>query len=94
MANIIVGQLLFLESESDTLPIKMYIHSPGGEIGAGLAIYDTMQHVRAPVSTVALGNVCSMASVLLAAGRPGMRRALPSSFIMLHQPHGSGSGQG
>jgi len=94
MASVIVAQLLFLESESDTKPINMYINSPGGDINAGLAIYDTMQYIQAPVSTLCIGNACSMGSLLLAAGRSGLRRALPNSYVMLHQPHGQGHGQG
>ena len=93
MANIIVAQLLFLESENPEKPINMYINSPGGVVTAGLAIYDTMQYIKSPVSTVCLGQACSMGSVLLMAGEKGMRYALPHSRIMIHQPSGGYQGQ-
>lgn len=77
---------MLLDSESSTEEIKMYINSPGGSVHDGMAIYDTMQFVRAPVSTLCLGYACSMASLLLAAGTPGKRRILPHSYVMVHQP--------
>jgi ATP-dependent Clp protease protease subunit len=82
----IVAQLLFLEADNPKKPIHVYVNSPGGEISAGLAIYDTMQYVTAPVSTVCIGQACSMGSLLLTGGRPGMRKSLPNSEIMIHQP--------
>jgi ATP-dependent Clp protease protease subunit len=93
VANIIVAQLLFLESEDPDKPISLYINSPGGVVTAGLAIYDTMQYVRAPVSTICVGQAASMASVLLLAGAKGRRYALPNARIMMHQPHGGARGQ-
>ena len=93
LANIIVAQMLYLESEDPDKEITLYINSPGGSITAGLAIYDTMQYVRAPVSTVCIGMAASMAAWLLAAGTKGMRRALPNSRIMIHQPLGGVRGQ-
>ncbi|PRW44912.1 ATP-dependent Clp protease proteolytic subunit [Chlorella sorokiniana] len=92
-ANLVVAQLLFLESEQPEKPISMYINSPGGVVTAGLAIYDTMQYIRAPVATLAVGQAASMASLLLAAGEPGHRRILPHSRVMLHQPSGGAQGQ-
>jgi ATP-dependent Clp protease, protease subunit len=92
LANLVIAQLLFLESEDPEKDISLYIHSPGGVVTAGLAIYDTMQYLRAPVSTICLGQAASMASVLLAAGRKGKRYALPHSRIMIHQ--GSGGFRG
>jgi len=92
-ANIIIAQMLYLESEDPDKEITLYINSPGGSITAGLAIYDTMQYVRAPVSTVCLGLAASMAAWLLAAGSKGMRRALPNSRIMIHQPSSGTRGQ-
>jgi ATP-dependent Clp protease protease subunit len=92
MANLIIAQLLFLESEDPDKDISLYINSPGGVVTAGLAIYDTMQYLRAPVSTICLGMAASQASVLLAAGSKGKRYALPNSRIMIHQ--GSGGFRG
>jgi ATP-dependent Clp protease protease subunit len=93
VANVIIAQFLVLEGEDPDKEITMYINSPGGVITAGLAIYDTMQYVRCPVSTVCLGQAASMAAVLLAAGTRGRRRALPNSRMMIHQPHGGARGQ-
>jgi len=92
LANLVIAQLLFLESEDPEKDISLYINSPGGVVTAGLAIYDTMQYLRAPVSTICLGQAASMASVLLASGRKGKRYALPHSRIMIHQ--GSGGFRG
>lgn len=92
-ASLVVAQLLYLDSLSQEAPVHMYINSPGGLVTAGLAIYDTMQFVRAPVSTLCVGQACSMASLLVAAGSPGLRRSLPNARIMVHQPHGGVSGQ-
>jgi ATP-dependent Clp protease protease subunit len=93
MANIIIAQLLFLESENPEKDIQMYINSPGGVVTAGLAIYDTMQFIKPKISTVCLGQACSMGSLLLTAGEPGMRFALTNSRIMIHQPSGGFRGQ-
>lgn len=93
VASLICAQLLFLESENPDKPINMYINSPGGSVTAGLAIYDTMQYVSAPVSTLCLGQAASMGALLLAAGEPGMRYALPNSRILIHQPMGGTQGQ-
>jgi ATP-dependent Clp protease protease subunit len=92
MANLIIAQLLFLEAEDPERDISIYINSPGGVVTSGLAIYDTMQYLRAPVSTICIGMAASMASVLLAAGATGKRYALPNSRIMIHQ--GSGGFRG
>ena len=92
-ANIIIAQMLYLESEDPDKEITLYINSPGGSITAGLAIYDTMQYVRAPVATVCIGLAASMAAWILAAGTKGMRRALPNSRIMIHQPISGVRGQ-
>ena len=92
VANIILAQLLFLDAEDPERDIFMYINSPGGHVYAGLAIYDTMQHLRAPVSTFCVGFAASMAAVLLAAGAKGKRNALPHSRIMIHQPSGGSQG--
>lgn len=92
-ASLTVAQLLFLQSESSKKPIHMYINSPGGEVPAGMAIYDTMQYILPPIATWCVGQCCSMASLLLTSGTPGMRHSLPHSRIMLHQPHGSAHGQ-
>jgi ATP-dependent Clp protease, protease subunit len=92
-ANIIIAQMLYLESEDPDKEITLYINSPGGSITAGLAIYDTMQHVRAPVATVCIGLAASMAAWILAAGTKGLRRALPNSRIMIHQPISGVRGQ-
>ena len=93
VANIIIAQLLYLESEDPDKEIMLYINSPGGVITSGLAIYDTMQYIRCPVSTLCLGMAASMASVLLCAGTKGRRLALPNSRILLHQPLGGVRGQ-
>jgi ATP-dependent Clp protease protease subunit len=92
LANLIIAQLLFLESEDPEKDISLYINSPGGVVTAGMAIYDTMQYLRAPVSTICIGQAASMAAVLLAAGAKGKRYALPHSRIMIHQ--GSGGFRG
>ncbi len=93
VANIIVAQFLFLESEDPDKDIQLYINSPGGVVTAGLAIYDTMQHVRCKVSTICIGQAASMGAVLLGAGAKGSRFALPHSRIMIHQPLGGARGQ-
>jgi len=93
LANIIIGQLLFLESEDPDKDIMVYVNSPGGSVTAGLAIYDTMQYIRPAVSTICCGQAASMAAVLLAAGAPGKRYSLPHSRIMIHQPSGGAQGQ-
>ncbi|EDO33708.1 predicted protein [Nematostella vectensis] len=92
-SSLVIAQLLFLQSESSKLPIHMYINSPGGTVTSGLGIYDTMQYIQPPISTWCVGQACSMGSLLLAAGSPGLRHALPHSRIMVHQPHGGASGQ-
>ena len=92
VANIIVAQLLFLDAEDPERDIYMYINSPGGVVYAGMAIYDTMQHLRAPVSTFCVGMCASMAAVLLTAGEKGKRNALPNSRILIHQPSGGSQG--
>jgi len=93
VANAIVAQLLFLESQDPEKEIFLYINSPGGSITAGLAIYDTMQYIRSPVSTICVGQAASMGAVLLAAGTPGKRRSLPHSRVLIHQPLGGARGQ-
>ncbi len=93
MANTIVAQLLFLESENPNADISLYINSPGGDVSAGWAIMDTMQYIKSPVSTIGMGLVASMGSVLLAAGEPGKRFALPNTRIMIHQPLSGVQGQ-
>lgn len=93
MANLIVAQLLFLEAENSEKDIYMYINSPGGVVTAGLSIYDTMQYIKPQVSTLCMGQACSMGSLLLAAGAPGKRYSLPSSRVMIHQPSGGFRGQ-
>ena len=93
MANVIVAQLLFLESEDPERDIYLYINSPGGVITAGMAIYDTMQFIKPDVATICLGQCASMGAVLLAAGAPGKRRCLPHSRVLLHQPLGGFRGQ-
>jgi ATP-dependent Clp protease protease subunit len=93
VANLIVAQLLFLDREDSEREISLYINSPGGEIAAGLAIYDTMQLIHSPVSTIAVGMTASMATVLLAAGTPERRYALPHATIHVHQPLGGVQGQ-
>ncbi|MGE0109955.1 MAG: ATP-dependent Clp endopeptidase proteolytic subunit ClpP [Bdellovibrionales bacterium] len=93
MATLVCAQLLFLESENPEKEISLYINSPGGVVTAGMAIYDTMQYIRCPVSTVCIGQACSMGSLLLTAGEKGKRYALPNSRIMIHQPSGGAQGQ-
>ncbi len=93
MANTVIAQLLFLESEDTEKPITMYINSPGGSVTAGLAIYDTMQYIKPDVSTLCMGQASSMGALLLAAGAKGKRLALPNSRIMIHQPLGGAQGQ-
>ncbi len=93
IASLIVAQLLFLDAEDPDKEIQLYINSPGGMVTAGLAIYDTMQHVRSPVSTICTGMAASMGALLLTAGEPGRRLALPNSKIMIHQPSGGARGQ-
>ena len=93
VANIIIAQLLFLEADGPGKDIQLYINSPGGDVSAGLAIYDTMQHLSSPVCTMCMGMAASMACFLLATGRKGKRSALPHARIMMHQPHG-GTGKG
>ncbi|HEX6271873.1 MAG TPA: ATP-dependent Clp protease proteolytic subunit [Polyangiaceae bacterium] len=93
VANVVVAQLLFLESDDPDKEITLYINSPGGIVYSGLAILDTMQHVKNPVSTVCVGMAASMGAVLLAAGQRGRRFALPNARIMIHQPHGGAQGQ-
>lgn len=93
IANLTVAQLLFLAREDPTKPIRLYINSPGGQVYAGMAIYDTMQQIECPVSTVAVGFTASFGTVLLAAGEPGMRYALPNATIHMHQPLGGAQGQ-
>ena len=92
-ANLIVAQLLFLESEDPGKDIHMYINSPGGSVSAGLAIYDTMQYIKCDVSTICIGMAASMGAFLLAGGTKGKRMALPNSEIMIHQPLGGAQGQ-
>ncbi|MDP5291013.1 ATP-dependent Clp endopeptidase proteolytic subunit ClpP [Oceanimonas sp. CHS3-5] len=93
MANLICAQLLFLESENPEKDIYLYINSPGGSVTAGMSIYDTMQFVKPNVSTVCMGQACSMGAFLLAGGAPGKRFALPNSRVMIHQPLGGFQGQ-
>jgi ATP-dependent Clp protease protease subunit len=93
VANVVTAQLLFLESEDPEKDVSIYINSPGGSVTAGLAIYDTMQYVKAPVSTICLGQAASMAAVLIAAGAKGKRFAVPNARIMIHQLSGGFSGQ-
>lgn len=93
VANVIVAQMLFLESEDPDKEIMLYVSSPGGAVYPGLAIYDTMQHVRCAVATLCVGMAASMAAILLAAGTHGRRLALPNARIMVHQPHGGARGQ-
>ncbi len=93
VANVIVAQLLFLESEDPEKGISLYINSPGGSVTAGLAIYDTMQYVKPPVSTICVGQAASMGALLLLAGSRGKRYALPNARIMIHQPLGGAQGQ-
>ena len=93
MANVVVAQLLFLESENPEKEISIYINSPGGVVTAGMAIYDTMQYIKPDVSTTCIGQAASMGALLLAAGAPGKRFALPNSRVMIHQPLGGYQGQ-
>lgn len=93
MANLIIAQLLFLESEDPDRDIHLYINSPGGVVTAGMAIYDTMQYLKSAVSTICVGQAASMGAVLLASGAPGKRFALPNARIMIHQPLGGFQGQ-
>jgi len=93
VANLVIAQMIFLEGEDPDRDINLYIHSPGGMVTAGLAIYDTMQFVKCPVSTLCMGQAASMAAVLLAAGASGKRYVLPNSRIMIHQPLGGTQGQ-
>lgn len=93
IANLIIAQLLFLENENPKKDITMYIHSPGGHVTAGLAIYDTMQYIKPDVSTVCVGMAASMGAILLAGGTKGKRFALPNSEVMIHQPLGGTEGQ-
>ena len=93
MASVVTAQLLFLEADNPKKEISMYINSPGGVVTSGMAIYDTMQYIRAPVSTVCIGQAASMGSLLLTAGEKGMRFALPNARIMVHQPSGGFQGQ-
>ena len=93
VANLVVAQLLLLDSENPEKDIMLYINSPGGSVTAGFAIYDTMQHIRADVSTICLGQAASMGAFLLAAGTKGKRMALPHSRVLIHQPLGGAQGQ-
>ncbi len=93
IADLIVAEMLFLEAQDPTVDIYLYINSPGGEVTPGMAIYDTMQYIKAPVSTICLGQAASLAAILLAAGEKGKRFALPHSRIMIHQPWGGAQGQ-
>jgi ATP-dependent Clp protease protease subunit len=93
MSTLIVAQLLFLEAENPKKEISMYINSPGGVVTSGLSIYDTMQYIRPPISTLCVGQAASMGSLLLTAGTKGMRHALPNARIMVHQPSGGFQGQ-
>jgi ATP-dependent Clp protease protease subunit len=93
IASLICAQLLFLESQSPAEAIHLYVNSPGGSVTAGLAIYDTMQYIQAPVRTLCMGQAASMAAVLLTAGEPGHRTILPNARVMLHQPSGGFGGQ-
>jgi ATP-dependent Clp protease protease subunit len=93
VANLVIAQLLFLEAEDPEKDIHLYINSPGGEVNAGLGIYDCMQYVKPPVSTICMGQAASMAAILLAAGERGKRHVLPHARVMIHQPHGGVQGQ-
>jgi ATP-dependent Clp protease, protease subunit len=93
LANLVIAQLLFLEAEDPDKDISLYINSPGGSITAGMAIYDTMQYIKPEVSTLCVGQAASMGAVLLAAGAPGKRFALPNARLLIHQPLGGVSGQ-
>ncbi|MEO8480235.1 MAG: ATP-dependent Clp protease proteolytic subunit, partial [Gemmatimonadota bacterium] len=92
VANIIIAQLLFLEADNSEKDIYLYLNSPGGVVSSGMAIYDTMQHLKAPVNTICMGMAASMGSFLLAAGSKGKRAALPHARIMIHQPSGGTQG--
>lgn len=93
VSNLVIAQLLFLQAEDPERDIYVYINSPGGVVSAGLAIYDTMQYIANDVATICMGQAASMAAILLAAGKPGKRSALPHSRIMIHQPLGGAQGQ-
>jgi len=93
VANLIVAQMLYLESDDPSKEITIYINSPGGSVNAGLAIYDTMQYVRCPIITMCIGQAASMAAILLAAGESGRRMALPNARVLIHQPLGGVTGQ-
>ena len=93
MANIVIAQLLFLDSQDDKKDIQMYINSPGGQVYSGMAIFDTMEYIKSPVSTICVGLAASMAAFLLAGGEKGKRFALPNSRILIHQPSGGSQGQ-
>ncbi|KKS43947.1 MAG: ATP-dependent Clp protease, proteolytic subunit ClpP [Candidatus Azambacteria bacterium GW2011_GWB1_42_17] len=93
VANTVIAQFLFLDNQDSKKDIKLYVNTPGGSVTAGMAIYDTMQHVKAPVSTICVGLAASMGAVLLAAGKTGKRFALPNSEILLHQVMGGAEGQ-
>ena len=93
MANTIIAQMLFLESENPNADISLYIQSPGGSVYAGLSILDTMRYIKPSVATIGMGMVASMASILLAAGEKGKRSVLPNARVMIHQPHGGAQGQ-
>ncbi len=92
VANIVIAQLLFLEADNPEKDIYLYLNSPGGVVSSGMAIYDTMQHLRAPINTICMGMAASMGSFLLAAGTPGKRAALPHARVMIHQPSGGTQG--
>ena len=93
MADLVIAQLIFLESQNPKKDINLYINSPGGSVTAGLAIYDTMQYIKCDVNTICIGQACSMASILLAAGTAGKRSVLPHCRVMIHQPYGGVEGQ-
>jgi len=93
VANLIIAQLLFLQMEDEDKDINFYINSPGGSVSAGMGIYDTLQYVKCPVATICIGQAASMGAVLLAAGSPGKRKALPNARVMIHQPSGGAQGQ-
>src|SRR5687767_8884634 len=93
VSNVIVAQMLFLEAENPEKDISFYINSPGGVVTAGMAIYDTMQYIKPDVSTICVGQACSMGALLLSAGAAGKRYALPNSRVMIHQPSGGSQGQ-
>jgi len=93
VANVIIAQLLYLEAEDPDSDVHLYVNSPGGAVSAGLAIYDTMQYIRPQVATFCVGQAASMSAVLLAAGAPGKRSALPNARVMIHQPWGGAEGQ-